>query len=131
MIKSHIHFKWFDLTTCIHTHQVIVWWGDGHKIKKLQTREKSGQDVRVLTTTIPGGQEDLGIFQGEGHLSWGFMGSQGSPDGEEEKVSCFLYFLMAFALSPGPTGRTPLKFQFLGFFFLICDACGGGFWGKT
>ena len=33
-------------------------------------------------------------------------------------------------LCPWDFSGPPLKFQFLEFLLLICDACGGGFWGE-
>ena len=76
-------------------------------------------------------REDLGNLSGGRAFELGFHGVvRSSPDGERGKISCYIYFLVAFALSQTLLGRTPLKFQFLEFLLLICDACGGGFWGE-
>lgn len=53
-------------------------------------------------------REDLGNLSGGRAFELGFHGVvRSSPDGERGKVSCFIYFLMAFALSHALLGRTP------------------------
>lgn len=75
-------------------------------------------------------REDLGNLPGGRAFELGFHGVvRSSPDGERGKVSCYIYLLVAFALSQALLGRTRLKFQFLEFLLLICHACGGGFFG--
>lgn len=95
VIKSHIHLKWFDLTTCIDTHQVIVWWGrwtqnqiiaiQGEKWTKCQTAH------RYYTWRSGRTWE---IFQGEGHLSWGFMGQLGAHQMEKQEKFLATYICL-------------------------------------
>lgn len=94
MIKSHIHFKWFDLTTCIHTHQVIVWWGrwtQNQNCKPGRKVDKMSECSPLLYLEV----RDLGNLQGEGHLSQ-FQLQSGAQITEKEEKFLASYFLMAF-----------------------------------
>lgn len=49
--------------------------------------------------------------------------------GEKEKFY-YRYFSVASAPGQAVDGKAPSSFS-LGFLVLICDACDGGFWGKS